>query len=449
MTRLLVWNIERFSTTTLLGEDGLPDSRPSQPVRPAAGEWSPSPDDRAWLRLNYIVDNVKAFDPDIFVVIEVSSDRGPLGGVPTGTGPQAARQLLQYLRLMSPEDEWMLVPPLRLRDHYEVEEIPENGPRAKRRKICDTTTAIAVDPGYTEAIAVYYKNRTLNFKGPYVWDMDRSVPPDADPDGVGIDGSAYTGEFAGALPEGNCFAGQCEFPNPDDPKKRLSFPWPGSRRPFVTEFYEPATKSTIVLASVHFPPRNETAAGQAFSSIAGYFEDKYQDAMIIIAGDYNINFLNPATTFYQTSITHYNFRILLTPGAGAQPTTYRSVKDKKFGNKTIPAATPGLYLDNGLDNVAFRGVPGETYRCWALPVNRVAEMTMNAEAIPGLPASIPGLLFTPLTQIQHLPGPDEQNRVFRLPQNFGHLGPRPGVSDHLAIFCEFGQVPPIGQAPPK
>src|SRR5437868_4166356 len=137
--RLLVWNIQFFTLNRIADDSHIVDKKTGATIRePMVSAM------QSMLNLNLIVDTVRRANPDIFVVIEVLSGQGAIGGLIEGNGSQAVLYLLQRLRKLNPD--WCLVPLLRTvnRDHL-------------------------ASKTYTEGVGVFYRSANLDFIGPYIW----------------------------------------------------------------------------------------------------------------------------------------------------------------------------------------------------------------------------------------------------------------------------------------
>lgn len=408
-TKLLVWNIQTFSNKKInflkypeiapvYSFDGR--QRPSQAV--------------GFIRASYIVNNVMVLDPDIFVLVELMSSKGKMGGLVGGSGGQGIRLLLSMLRNRDPN--WMLVPPLRLVDSLQIQEMD------------DGQKEIYKEGARAEAIAVFYRSTNLEFIGPWIWPQsDPPQPgqpdPNMSPNKVAVPPGGPTQNYpypwAGCLPEGeDGRAGQYLFIDPAT-NGEILFPGLGSRRPFFTKFREKATGRIISLASVHYPPYEPSAAG-ALQRTAGYFDYVYPmtaNEVVLIAGDWNVDSLSPTFTSFENLRLGQGWVKFFNSGR-AQPTLYKRRQD----------ATPTDYRSAYcLDNIAFKYGSAQ-----ARPNDIRLDILERVNTTPP-----PTAMYNTVAQIQTLPTANQQNEVFRLPQNFGGLGPNPGTSDHLALWLRF------------
>src|SRR5688500_11876041 len=112
-SRILVWNIERFSLNTIQSDPTIQFSALNGQLNAITAY------QKGEQRLAYILANVTLKDPDIFVVVEVSSGKGNLGSLATVKGAEGSRLLLERLKLKNAG--WCLVPPLKLIDETQVD----------------------------------------------------------------------------------------------------------------------------------------------------------------------------------------------------------------------------------------------------------------------------------------------------------------------------------------
>jgi len=412
---LLIWNIQNFTSNKILPGLG------AVPVFDIQGR-QVKLIDKNQFRLHYII---SATNPDIIVVIETISGQGVKGSLITGAGSVGALALLEAIRQAQGNQNWMLVPPLKLVDSLQVQEMEDDDTG-------ELNSELLKEGAYTEGISVYFNSSKLSFLGPYVWPDSARVPqtyPNGDPRKVAVAQAAFTQGYPppwnDTLPPGNHRAGQYGyFENIQNQWRELLFPGLGSRRPFFTKFQEAGTNRIISLVSLHFPP-NAPAAGQALAALTRYFGLIYQIAqneVILLAGDYNIDYLVQEGPEYDRlgSIRMDGFEPLLTHETVSTSTIYRTVQAH---------ATATNYLGNkGLDNVAVRYGSQQARHPRNLAIlNRVIDS-------PDFKA----LMLTPLPEILKLKEP-EQTQCFLFPQNYGFLGPikNTGTSDHLAIALQF------------
>lgn len=398
-TKLLVWNIQRF-TARKIDLFGEAVGRTSWGVGKKRTYTNPD----AGTRLDYILNNVTVSSPQIFVVIELISSEGVKGSLVQGLGAQGILLLLRELRAINPN--WMLVPPLKLVDRLQIQELEDD----------DDKVFLEKEGAYTEAVGVFYRNDALQFLGPWAWPASNN---NNDPQKIAVatasSPQAYPAPWNSTLPpEDSTKAGQYSYTNPRT-NKEIRFPAIGSRRPFFTKFQERAGGRIISLASVHFPP-NSRSAGSALGAITQYFTQFYQIAqneVIAIAGDYNLDYLSPKVTdrTYLLTLQLLGFEPIF-DAETELPTMYKRPK----------IATPKSYLNmQGLDNCAFKygsGLVRPNPIDWDI-LERVSDVD-------------PPVMMTAIDQI--LTQPEEQGiKTFRLVENFGGIGASTGTSDHIAI----------------
>lgn len=390
-TRLLLWNIQKFSIKKLAG-------KPTEtPVQMITGQ-TISQYQKSDFRLSYIMSNVSLTNPDIFVVIEVSSGIGDLGSLVTAGGEQGSQQLLTYLRLLN--KNWCLVPPLKLVEGLLIE---------------GATNSIYGEKPHTEAIAVFYRSDKVDFIGPYIWPLPK--PPAVNnsktvavPNVKGNQAGPYPPTWQACLPANNYYAGQFEFFNKAG--EEMQFPTLGTRSPFLVKFTEKGTGRLLSLYCVHFPP-NQTVACRALAQLTDYVQAQTlaNNELVMILGDLNIN---------GTSMAMDDLAVIrdetkkLTPLFDSDSNLNTSLYNK------TDVATPTNYLWTNmlLDNVLYR------YGTNLAGTKMLGGILDRVATYP--------LLMTPMNTILNTADP---NKVFRRFMNFGKLGPAPGgTSDHLALL---------------
>lgn len=384
--RVLIWNIKFFTLNTICEAS----DDPMQMKTPRS----------AW-RNHHILQTIESGNPDVFIIIENRSSPGQFGSVAEGNGAAGALLMLHYLRAqdgrLGRHSDWCLVPPLKL-----VGREPVDRPNP-----------------YTEVISVYYKNSTLDFRGPFLWPQDAptgeaktAMPPTPHHPPVG----PYDAPWDNALPPGNNFAGQYLFWGPRPDYRPIDFGGAAQRNPFLTQFAERGgPKRTINIVTSHPRPANRdavTAAAQlgSIGNIAG----PGPNTVNVLCGDFNIDIAGRQNgsfggTGYET-LQMSGYSVLIQPSAGGT-----MVRD-------VGAATADNYLKaESLDNVlvAFgRDTPGEGAA--------TADIVNMVTGAPGYPSDMANALGAI--------GSDDE---FRQLDNYGHVGYLYGTSDHLAISTDF------------
>jgi hypothetical protein len=363
------------------------------------------------MNLEYITSNIELANPQIFVLIENLSARGVMGSLAGGNGAIGSRLLLDRIRGATLNQNWMLVPPLKLVDEVQTQRDEVGLFRLIR------------EGAYTECISVFYRNDVLAFVGPYVWPAtdNNDNPAKIAQRNTGQPTQAYPAVWEGTYPAGNFFAGQFEFfRNPVARTGRLLFPDVGARRPFLTQFRErDAPGRLITLASVHYPP-NPAPAGGAFQTTLDFFSQPNwpvaADEVILVGGDVNLDYL--------TDKPLNRDRLY----GCARREGFRLALDRQNTNahtiiKRPKNASPTDYTRAvGLDNIAYRSGP---------------PIVPRIDVFDRVNGTQPSLMFTPMAQIMGLPTQAQRNTTFRLQQNYSYMGPVPGVSDHLPILFQF------------
>ncbi len=399
--KLLIWNIQNFTLNKIdwtIG-DIVHVYHPGTQTPKFSSAYNT-------LRNDYIIDNVTLADPDIFIIIEVISGRGVKGSLVSSKGASGVTTLLTRLRRVN--QNWCLVPPLKLTDEIITAEIEEDD------ESDSTLQELLSEGGYTEAIGVFYRKDRMDFIGPYVWpNTPDNAAKTAVPPGDTVTPGAYPQEWQAGLPVNNYYAGQYEFKIND---KEILFPGLKSRRPFFTKFREKTGNQRLIsIASLHLPPQQSSAI-QALVNLAEYFGNKYVTAnneVLLIAGDFNIDPYkdNVLSGFI---VTEYGFKALLN-----KQTPPGSTMNYRSGN-----AKPTKWLKNSiLDNI-LRKYGGNNAKDGDPQVTIIDRVTNQS------------LLYTPLNTILQQPTEQAQNELFRVPFNFKKIGPNPGTSDHLAMLLQ-------------
>lgn len=388
MSVLMSWNIERFGQNKLVANQFF---------------------DPTSLREPNIVSTITQSGADLFAVIEVQTGAG--GGFgslitpPSGVG--GVISLLLNLRA-NVDPNWQVVPPLIL---------TPNG-------------------GYSEGIAIFFNSNTFQFCGPLAW-TGAGTGPIAAGGGGGV--PYPTPPWGIALPIApnilnntaqNTLAGQCQFQNAGAP---VFFNNNNCRSIWWTQFLDISANPNrlLNLFTVHFPPFANQAA-LAFAQLANVpqitgplaaNEDR------IVWGDFNINALNPAAAAVFAHLTGgpvpYTALINL-------PTNLRDVRRAATTGVApyyhyVKGSNAGGYIN--LDNIFVarqnpppgavnRNIANRTFGGGGFTVDMVRPL-FSYFVPPGTPGYMP-------------PG-GARARAFRNPVNFGHIGGKRGVSDHMAV----------------
>lgn len=448
MARILYWNIENF---------GLNKIRENTRKRNRAGNLIP--DTKAQDRRALIIQHIATYNPDIFVVIEVSTGIQPVGSLLSRTGGWDGCTLLrQQLAALPGNPQWNFVPPL-----------------------------VSGTGGRTEAVAVFYKRTTnagnnLFFTGPNQWSGQGGgqtfVPgilgaPVAAPYPQQIGNACFphgsravpgVALYNGGVQENRC-AARVAF----DDQQGNAINYNGLRSPYMATFSEITGAGAIVqditLFAIHSPPRRQAAFNylngladvQDIRAVLGANEVK------VITGDFNLNLLtnaNQEANYYQ-ALTNLGYAKQLAPApppAGGPPnplegyqgyfaTHLKSTSKSYFWNANgINRYYPGYgYIGSSnsdslysIDNILVWGGAPQNFNV----ANPVTGTPFNV-----VPAPVPG--NPPLGNIalassfQAAPGgwppanaPNwaiGMKQTYRQWRNFGHIR---STSDHLALFVE-------------
>lgn len=397
-TRLIVWNINRFSINTVDDSSGNDFLERLNSIAQSA--------------LNhFFIENIaKAADgngnsADILVVIEVQSSRNVLGSLVGGSGAPGVIFLLNSLRENVAAD-WCVVPPLKLVG------VNDAGEAAN----------------YTEGIAVFFRSSKLNFTGPYIWPTGGGV---AVPPGAGVPG-AYPPPWTNALPANNFFAGQFEFfKNPQNRTGNFNYISGNYRRPFFTTFTEVAGGRVIKLMTAHPSPNSSKVA--VVNSMASIVEiqPSQNPQVVVVTGDFNLNTKTIFNIFTgkskggEASEGYWGLRQKFTqkisstnPGTNGVTTLLR-----------IQDAAPTGYLNwLGIDNIFLRYDGG-----LAAPVPNnpriINPVTGTDEYRSDMLQSIARINQAYQTTV-------DRETAFRKDVNYGHIAHFAGVSDHLPMVID-------------
>jgi hypothetical protein len=298
VTRILYWNIERFSAARI-------------DVANAVAEVALRSEERLGL-INQIfappAGGALGAPPDIFVIVEVSARTDPV--IPEGRcletaspGGSAVRQLIEGFR----EDHganWSLVPPLLL------------GVGNRR-----------------ESVAVFYNSTTVEFAGPWVYAAPGGAHPSALPSTVAnlealqeypagwteylpAGGAPWEWERGGVMypvPENQC-AGQWEYRTAAN--KRIYFPGWDNRAPFHTLFKDVAGERWVKLFTVHTSPGSASAATKNLARIEEL--EPEEGGVSVVLGDFNVDPFQGTNRYFPLIEKGFEFTLdPWLPGAGA------------------------------------------------------------------------------------------------------------------------------------
>jgi endonuclease/exonuclease/phosphatase family metal-dependent hydrolase len=404
-TRLVVWNVNRFSINTINDSSGKNTSEKLTNI--VQSMWN-----NGFLR-------TIAATADIFVLIEVQSSRSVLGSLIGGSGEQGVLFLLRWLQ-KNHNANWYVVPPLKLVG------LTDEGEKAN----------------YTEGIAVFFRNDRVNFTGPYIWP---TVGNFARPAGSATAGP-YPDPWTNALPANNYNAGQFEFFK--TPLTRTGeFDWISGnfRRPFLTNFTEMGTGRVIKLLSVHPSPGIKKNVVQVVNSLSDIVEIQPSGSpqVVVVAGDFNINvkaakkstITGPKASTGYWSLNHtagFSQKFGATATSTNGITTINQVNDtisEKTHQVTKAGSTPTTYLTElGIDNVFLRYDGGVAQPLANNPriINPVTGTDEYASS-----------MLQSLAQInQFYKTEPERVAQFRNVMNYGHIAHWEGVSDHLPLVID-------------
>ncbi|MHA1598417.1 MAG: hypothetical protein ACTSV1_06805 [Alphaproteobacteria bacterium] len=437
MTRVMYWNIRDFTINKI--------------ANPSTAEYIngvTQAQASAW-RNNYIMTELAAAAPDIFVLVEVEISYGGRGLLANGNGLVGCLALLNQFG-----GNWMMVPPLQT--------------------------------GTKEAVGIFYNGAKLVFSGPNIWPGGAFVTPVAP-------GTAPPGAYPSPTFD-PCFAAAPGRPVPvgaqynvgvreDQCAGNVNFQWDGTggtvldaaidygnaRAPFMTTFAEIDGGGNFVrdisLFAVHAPARGDLAHPYLTSLTRTLQVSRAMGATEtrVIAGDFNYNLFKDDLTMRDgyADVEAIGYQLGLRPlaAAPAPPDDYpgyytthiKSQDSAKFwSDSTTTRYYPtygygGSTTVNGLyaiDNIFVRNPAPPPYPNTMTVLNGVVGSPYTAHALPdpnvppgGYPAPL-GMTAPPLGWPWQ-PAPAQQIWMHStLNQRWGNYRSIYSVSDHLALAME-------------
>ncbi|NER22653.1 MAG: hypothetical protein F6J96_18530 [Symploca sp. SIO1C2] len=365
MTKILVWSIDNFSISTFH----------STSLKPSQNQGGLTAQQAAQSRLQLLKKVLLASQPDIFVVIEVTSGDNRLSDLATFTGGfDGCSFLLNYLRTECNINagDWRLVPPLKV----------GTGSKA-------------------ESVGVFYRGTFEEgqryFTGPNLWSGGAngfSVEPTSE-----VTSGAYPGTAPGVPNIRNFLVPSGEKPrtipanalhNPGIPEDQVAvrhqfrennddntagdyLDFQGTREPYMVSFTE--TNGTnvrnLTLFCIHAPDVSEypdvfmTYLGETYDIVSPLKANETR----LVCGNFNLNLLKSDGTDAESyqALTEKDYRVLLTP-AGEPPTdldSYRGYFATQIKDSDNTAASTFLwsdeddkayypaygYINNGVENL--------------------------------------------------------------------------------------------------
>ncbi|WP_047432812.1 hypothetical protein [Chryseobacterium indologenes] len=375
-TKILCWNIERFGSQTLLNS------------------YAREPSTLQRYRRDYILSNCYMLDPDIFIVIEVVTNKGLAGSlIPYGRSAYTGLTMILD-RLKRLNTNWCLVPPLRLNENLQ-----------------DKFSS------YSESIGVFFRNDRLDFIGPYIWPADHHHEAKTSKREGSVNRGPYPPGFDDFLPDRNYFAAKVEFH--DKNNQLITFPDAPSRRPYLTRFHERQGEyRNISLFNIHLPvipDIAETALKRLLKHIDQ--EPAYNNDIKVIAGDLNIDLAENFGLNGQISDLGYKI--------GINPRSHEKDKIKttfKKRNEAIPLIPPLIsgYTTSFVDNFIIKGTLNHNPSILSKTINRVFTGTDKR-------------MHDTLEDIMRIGDIHARYEKFRNYENYGHIR---HTSDHMPILLE-------------
>ena len=412
----------------------------------------------------YILQNIrpgKPEAPDILVILEVISGRGPKRYQSIdGAGATGVMELLQMLRVFNPH--YCLVPPVRL------------------------STAIGEEGGRDmEGIAVFYDSSKLQFMGPQKWtannaqdmgsaDASQNYAPvwQATPFTVKttagvVDGCALPNrqvQIAGSPFPENQLAGQCIYPIAGE--RRIH--WFGGeqgRPPLLTVFQElGGAKRTIKLCSMHATRGRSAEAVDEISQVPAITNLGANEVSVLV-GDFNVDLLSAdkKAAAYDRLVAD-GYALVLENTLAQAPDFVGTTLERETKHNLLQGTYPGFgYLKTlgaeedqrieSLDNILVKGCD----YTGGMVLNRVVGVDATQAAgnnpapgagtlhygYPTAPGSLTQGPFscamaTTAEAIQRGARTQrnramEEDIVFRQIQNYGKIR---GASDHMALVVD-------------
>lgn len=365
-TRVLIWNIQQFSVNKIFSS--------STAVSPGHGGLQ---DQVAALQRRQVINYVlNATQPDIIVIVEVSSGENIAGALATPTGgiESLAHLLYSFNQHTGTPGGWNAVPPLYIGTGGRAETI---GILYRRTNNAGTlsryftgpniwtggTAGTSVPPGMGAPPAVAYTGLplpigTVNINGMLVppgSGAARQIPP-------------------GALHNGNVFenlvAARVDFDDGTGTGTNVDFA--GLRQPYMVTFTEAntaggAVQRNLTLFAIHAPPNNVTAATyiNVMSTMPDVVGALGPNETRVVGGDFNINLLaanGSDAGAYNPLINAPNaYSLLVEPSAAGIPANldqYRGYFSTHIRGKHNDAASLFLW-SNGIGSPSY--YPGYGY----------------------------------------------------------------------------------------
>lgn len=394
--RILSWNIQFFTLRRIDDNSGMDDNARADNL------------DRTMANLNYIIDTVEQSAADIFVVLEPRCSSGTVERLADGGGPDGLIYLLGQLRENLENDDWRLVPPLRLNPND-----------------------VLASNTYTECIGVFWANARLDFTGPYVWTTDGRPQPTGH--GTPAD---YPNPWDAVVPQGKRAAGRCQFYYNNSTIAR-TFPETFNRRPFMTNFTERnvAQPRTVRLFTVHTSPSTARQAINRLSDIAELAPANGEFTVVI--GDMNLD-LNKLKTLDADALTSFSLKNFT-----QQPRSpaYGRVLQSSTRVRARPDATPARYFPSPGEMLDYAFV---RYSVGTRPVNGPQFAIVDRVLGNPNPPFNTDMGYE-LAQFVSVQDQQTRNTLFRERWNYGHIAqprrqspdadaPGDGTSDHVPIL---------------
>jgi hypothetical protein len=310
MTRVLFWNVENFNLATIHDPTNATTTAHSAERNAIIRRiiQQPAPFGGA---------PPAAETPDLILIAECSSRNREVGSEGVPIAAAGVMRLLGEIRAVTANNQWCLVPPVRLGQY-----------------------------GFQEGVAAFYNAANLQFAGPYVWGLDYRTIGHTDPiaRACPLADSVRPATARPALPTGpqlysaawaNCLpnrvlgagvavlggqnemrlAGKWEHYSAGAAPTRLEFPQYFSRSPYLTHFIDltaGAANRVLQIYTVHTSPSVAKNSTKKIADIPEIAAAQAAGTVTLVIGDFNVDTFEGAAEAY-TPLLNLGFGILFDP----------------------------------------------------------------------------------------------------------------------------------------
>jgi hypothetical protein len=269
--KILIWNVEKFTisrlTNTTIRKEGQFTTRKVQ-VDPAKVE--------SYIQEVFTGGAGGANRPEVIAILELLTPKEPLGTLlaETSAGAQGMFRLLKLAKQWTQNDAWRLVPPLKL--------------NPKKPVGIDTKWA------QNEAIGVLYDSSRIAFRGPNVWNNNKSQGPTVAGQPYGAVGSAWRKDH---ITGGTTNAGMVEYY--DSANTAIKFDDYHHRRPFLVDMQETYDKQRLIrLVFMHTSPGFHEGGTREMAKMTQLQPGSTGPPIVVCGGDFNVNDYDVASSVY-------------------------------------------------------------------------------------------------------------------------------------------------------